>query len=123
MDAVAQVLGWSPDITQQFCDRYEQLWTPDPQPEFLQPQAPWILETVAVIPEARGRGLGKALINAMLEWGRSQHFSHAGIMIINGNEAAQRTYEALGFKPYQTFYAEYFDHEFVGITKFRCSLN
>jgi GNAT superfamily N-acetyltransferase len=76
-----------------------------------------------VLPEARGRGLGKALLRAMLAWGRSQQHSHAGIMIINGNEAARRTYESVGFQPYQTFYADYFAGEFVGITKFRCCLN
>jgi GNAT superfamily N-acetyltransferase len=123
LDQLAQELGWSPTTQQQFRQRYEQFWHFDPDRVCLRPQAPWIIESVAVLPKARGRGLGKALLKAMLDWGRSQHYSHAGIMIINGNEAARRTYESVGFKPYQTFYADYFADEFVGITKFRCCLN
>lgn len=123
LEQLAQDLDWSPATLQQFWQRYEQFWQCEPQPAYLQPQAPWIIETVAVLPEARGRGLGKALLRAMLDWGRSQHHSHAGIMIINGNEAARRTYESVGFRPYQTFYADYFADTFVGLTKFRCCLN
>lgn len=119
---IARDLGWSTQQAKDFRDRYCQLWGEDPQPAFLRPQADWIIETVAVIPSERGRGLGKTLVNAVLEQGRSLGYSQAGIMIINGNNVAQRTYEALGFQPYQTFYAEYFDHQFVGITKFRKSL-
>jgi ribosomal protein S18 acetylase RimI-like enzyme len=122
LDAIAQDLNWSTKTTATFRDRYLQLWGKDCRPIFLAPQAPWIIETVAVLPHARGRGLCKILLRALLEEGRSQGHSHAGIMVINGNTAAHRTYESVGFKPYQTFYADYFkeqfDTEFPGITKF-----
>jgi hypothetical protein len=43
-------------------------------------------------------------------------------MVINGNDVARRTYESVGFKPYQTFYGDYFSEqfgiEFPGVTKF-----
>lgn len=127
LEAIAQDLGWSQASTELFRDRYIQLWGGNTRPLFLTPQAPWIIENVAVLPEARGRGLGKALLRAVLEEGRSQQHSHAGIMVINGNEAARRTYESLGFKPYQTFYAAYFMDqfkiEFPGVTKLGLSLN
>jgi ribosomal protein S18 acetylase RimI-like enzyme len=78
---------------------------------------------VAVLPEARGRGFGKALLRALLEEGRSQQHAFAGIMVINGNDVVRHTYESVGFKPYQTFYADYFwdqfNIEFPGITKYR----
>jgi len=94
---------------------------------FLTPQSSWIIETVAVLPEARGRGLGKVLLRALLEEGRSQQHSRAGIMVINGNDIARRTYESIGFKPYQTFHADYFieqfNLEFPGITRFGLCLN
>ncbi|MCC3469403.1 MAG: GNAT family N-acetyltransferase [Microcoleus sp. PH2017_06_SFM_O_A] len=99
---IAQDLNWSKDIETDFRDRYIQLWGGDLRPFFLTPQAPWIIENVAVLPEARGRGVGKALLRALLEEGRSQQHSHAGIMVINGNDAARHTYESIGFKPYQT---------------------
>ncbi len=122
LDAVAQELGWSSQMATQFYDRYNQLWGSDPQPAYLKPQAPWIIETVAVLPVARGRGLGKILIKALLDEGRSRGHAHAGIMVINGNEAARHTYESVGFKMYQVFGAEYFDNKFSGITKFRLCL-
>ncbi|MBP0020725.1 MAG: GNAT family N-acetyltransferase [Cyanobacteria bacterium SBLK] len=122
IEAIAQILGWSTAETASFRTRYEQLWE-GRSLEFLRPVAPWIIETVAVLPEARGRGLGKVLIKALLEEGRSRQYDCAGLMVINGNEIARRTYESLGFKPYQTFYADYFDNRFSGVTKFRFSLN
>ena len=127
LDAIAQILNWSKATTTTFRDRYMELWGNDIRPFFLTPQAPWIIENVAVLPEARGRGLGKALLRALLEEGRSQQHSHAGIMVINGNNAARHTYESIGFKPYQTFHADYFleqfNVEFPGVTKFGLCLN
>jgi GNAT superfamily N-acetyltransferase len=122
LDRIAQNLNWCKEVAIAFSDRYEEFWGNDRRPIFLTPQAPWIIEHVAVLPEARGQGFGKVLLKALLEEGRSQQYSHAGIMIINGNEVARHTYESIGFKPYQTFYAEYFsaqfDVDFPGITKF-----
>ncbi|MGP1387849.1 MAG: GNAT family N-acetyltransferase [Thainema sp.] len=127
LDAIAQELGWSAETTATFRDRYLALFAGDLRPLFLTPQAPWIIENVAVLPEARGRGLGKILLKAVLDEGRSQQHSHAGIMVINGNDRARHTYESVGFKPYQTFYADYFlelfDFDFPGITKFGLCLN
>ncbi|WP_008318291.1 GNAT family N-acetyltransferase [Leptolyngbya sp. PCC 6406] len=127
LDAIAQELGWSIATTSAFRDRYLGLFGGDVKPFFLTPQAPWIIENVAVLPEARGRGLGKVLLKAVLKEGRSQGHSHAGIMVINGNDRARHTYESVGFKPYQTFYADYFldqfNIEFPGVTKFGLCLN
>ncbi len=89
LDAIAQNLNWSKEVATAFRDRYEQFWGGDCCPIFLAPQAPWIIENVAVLPEVRGRGLGKVLLKALLEEGRSQQHSHAGIMVINGNDAAR----------------------------------
>ena len=126
---IAQGLNWSEEIATTWGDRYVQFWGGNLQPSFLTPQATWIIESVAVLPEARGRGLGKLLIKTLLEEGRSKQHSYAGIMIIHGNEAARHTYESLGFKPYQTFYADYFldqcnfGVEFPGVTKYRLRLD
>lgn len=127
LDTIAQYLEWSDNIAADFRDAYIQIWGGDLRPFFLTPQAPWIIENVAVLPEARGRGLGKVLLRALLEEGRSQQHSHAGIMVINGNDVARHMYESIGFKPYHTFHAGYFAEqfnlEFPGITKFGCCLN
>lgn len=127
LDEIARNLGWSVQVTAAFRDRYEEFWGVEPQPIFLSPQAPWIIENVAVLPESRGQGFGKVLLKALLEKGRSQQYSHAGIMVINGNDVARHTYESIGFKLYQVFSAEYFsaqfDIEFPGLTKFGFSFN
>jgi GNAT superfamily N-acetyltransferase len=124
---IADRSNWSTEVATAFGDRYEQFWGGDSRPLFLTPLAPWIIEYVAVIPAARGRGLGKVLLKALIEKGRSQQHSHAGIMVVNGNDAARHTYESIGFKPYQTFHAEYFSQlfgvEFPGVTKFGLCLN
>ena len=127
LDAIAHELKWSRENLTAFHDRYMALWGGDLRPIFLTPQATWIIENVAVLPEARGRGFGKVLLRALLEKGRSQQHDFAGIMVINGNDAARHTYESIGFKPYQTFHADYFSEqfniEFPGITKFGLRLN
>ena len=127
LEVIAEILHWSPSTTQMFRDRYLALWGGDLKPLFLTPQANWIIETVAVLPERRGRGLGKKLIKALLDEGRSRGHEFAGIMIINGNEAARHTCESAGFKPYQTFHRDYFlaqaGEDFPGITKFGMRLN
>jgi hypothetical protein len=46
------------------------------------------------------------------EEGRSQQRAHARIMVIDGNDVAHHTYESAGFKPNQTFHAEYFSAQF-----------
>lgn len=122
LEAIAEALNWSEAVAETFRDRYLNLWGGNLRPFFLTPQASWIIENVAVLPEARGRGLGKALLRALLDEGRSQGHEFTGIMVINGNEAARHTYESVGFKPYQTFYRDYFveqfGEDFPGITKF-----
>lgn len=126
LDQIATELGWNQEVTNLFHEHYLQYWGGYDRPDFLIPQAPWIIENVAVLPHARGRGLGKVLLKALLDEGRSQQYSHAGIMVINGNDRARHTYESLGFKPYQAFYADYFlanfNIDFSGVTKFIYSL-
>jgi len=67
LDAIAQTLNWSSTTPSLFRDRYLGLFAGDLKPFFLTRHASWIIENVAVLPEARGRGLGKALLKAMLE--------------------------------------------------------
>ncbi|BCL39976.1 GNAT family N-acetyltransferase [Nostoc sp. MS1] len=127
LEAIAHELKWSRENLTTFHDRYMALWGGDLRPIFLTPQATWIIENVAVLPFARGQGFGKVLLRALLEEGRSHQHKFAGIMVINGNEVARHTYESIGFKPYQTFHADYFSEqfniEFPGVTKFGLRLN
>ncbi|WP_229518319.1 GNAT family N-acetyltransferase [Massilia sp. PAMC28688] len=50
-----------------------------------------------VAPEARGRGVGAALIEAVLGWARGNGARVAQLAVSEGNEAAARLYRRAGF--------------------------
>jgi GNAT superfamily N-acetyltransferase len=77
---------------------------------------------VAVRPEARGRGVAKRLLQAVIERGRDLGHPAAGIAVTAGNEPARRVYEALGFQLYLQYGAAYFDNAFPGTLKYRLPL-
>jgi hypothetical protein len=52
LDRIAQDLNWSKGVATTFNDRYKEFWGNECKPLFLAPQAPWIIENVAVLPEA-----------------------------------------------------------------------
>jgi ribosomal protein S18 acetylase RimI-like enzyme len=50
-----------------------------------------------VAPKARGRGVGAALIHAVVDWARHQHVAQVVLDVREGNEPAIRLYEREGF--------------------------
>jgi len=50
-----------------------------------------------VAPAHRGRGVGKQLVNAILDWARSKHAQTLCLMVTSNNEVALRFYQRLGF--------------------------
>jgi len=118
---LAELLGWTVEQQAQFVTRYQNVWA-DPRDPSLAPQAPWIIECVAVVSDQRGRGVVRVLLNAILDEGRRRGHSHAGISVTHGNEPARRVYEAVGFKLYLDYGSEYFDGYFPGTTKYRMQL-
>jgi ribosomal protein S18 acetylase RimI-like enzyme len=58
----------------------------------------WIVENVATHPDYRRRGLVDALLSAILERGRQQGGTQAGIGVMIGNDRAQHAYEKAGFR-------------------------
>lgn len=53
---------------------------------------------VWVAPEARGRGLAVALLDAALGWARSRGARAMQLGVVCGNEAARQLYERAGFR-------------------------
>jgi ribosomal protein S18 acetylase RimI-like enzyme len=122
LPAVAQRLNWSASTLNAFLAAYEQVW-PDPLEPTLAPQAPWILECIAVKPQARGRRLTRPLLEALLREERRLGHAAAGISVTAGNIPAQRAYEAAGFQMYLSYGAAYFNDAFPGTIKYRMSLD
>lgn len=58
----------------------------------------WIIEWVATRPERRGRGLVRALLQAVLARGAERGHGRAQIAVLIGNTPAQRAYESAGFR-------------------------
>jgi ribosomal protein S18 acetylase RimI-like enzyme len=62
------------------------------------PDDHWVVEWVATREAFRGRGLVRRLLKEMLERGQERGFQRAQIMVVIGNDPAQRAYESLGFR-------------------------
>lgn len=118
LPVVARTLGWSAAALAAFGRGYEQVW-PDPLEPTLAPHAPWLIECVAVIPEARGRGLTRLLLSALVAEGGRRGHTTMGISVTTGNVPAQRAYESFGFQLYLAYGADYFGGAFPGTTKYR----
>ena len=119
LDQVARALSWSDDAKTTFRAAYDNVWSNDGS--FMKPQADLIIETVAVAPDHRRKGLGTALMHAAFDRGRALGADSIGISVIHGNNGAQALYEK-HFEPFASFWAACFDHKFPGLTQYRASL-
>jgi ribosomal protein S18 acetylase RimI-like enzyme len=54
--------------------------------------------SIAVAPEAEGRGIGTTLLTAAESWCREQGFSDVTLHVYPGNERARQVYERAGFE-------------------------
>lgn len=87
---------WSPALLADLSDRIAPFLTcVEPAPE-----DHWVVEWVATLPEYRGRGLVKRLLEEMLDRGRTRGFARAQISVLIGNTAAERAYQGVGFRKF-----------------------
>jgi ribosomal protein S18 acetylase RimI-like enzyme len=61
-------------------------------------RACWYVGNLGVRAELRGRGIGQALVEYLLEIGREWGFAVAGLDVAATNPRAQALYERLGFR-------------------------
>ncbi|MGH3379679.1 MAG: GNAT family N-acetyltransferase [Actinoallomurus sp.] len=52
-----------------------------------------------VAPEARGRGVGRLLIDAIVRWARGHRVGDLGLWVTETNQSARALYEKNGFRP------------------------
>ncbi|MEM1413499.1 MAG: GNAT family N-acetyltransferase [Myxococcota bacterium] len=57
------------------------------------------LNALWVAPHARGRGAGRALVEAVVRWARARGRAAVTLCVLEGNEGAARLYRAVGFVP------------------------
>jgi ribosomal protein S18 acetylase RimI-like enzyme len=57
-----------------------------------------VLHDIVVDPECRSRGVGRRLLDAVLEYARSRGLSQLVLSTAERNEAAQRFFESVGFR-------------------------
>lgn len=56
-----------------------------------------VINAMWVAPEARRQGVGRALLEACVEWARARHFRGVNLNVRMANAAARAAYEAAGF--------------------------
>jgi ribosomal protein S18 acetylase RimI-like enzyme len=69
----------------------------------------WILNDLFVAPDARGQGIGRALMQAAAELARDHGVPRLSLSTQTGNGAAQRLYESLGWQRNDAFYGYILD--------------
>ena len=57
------------------------------------------LVSMWVRPDARGHGVGEALVSAVAGWAKSRHAGTLSLWVAQANDSARRLYERCGFTP------------------------
>ena len=98
LTALEQV-GWTPDRIQALANRLAPLSGIFPEEVPLS----WTIEHVATLPEFRGQGLIRTLLERALARGAELGFRQAAVDVFKGNDRALGIYQAAGFRPVTTF--------------------
>lgn len=91
---VIQQLGWTANDQKAALDRYLPFMTCTPD----NAEGAWVVESVAVLPEYRKKGIVSMLLAEALDRGRKNGFKLTQIGVIIDNKPARRAYEKQGFK-------------------------
>ena len=69
----------------------------------------WVIDSVATLPEHRGKSVAEKLLNQILEIGKDQGYLKAQVNMYIGNEPALNLYGKLGFEIVEETRDEYFE--------------
>lgn len=71
----------------------------------------WVIDSVATLPEHRGKGVAEKLLKKILEKGKKQGHSQAQVNMYIGNEPALNLYRKFGFEIIEEKRDEYFEEQ------------
>ena len=71
----------------------------------------WVIDSVATMPEYRGRGVAERLLVAVMAEGSKQGYSLAQIVMYDGNEPALQLYKKMRFEVIEKTRDKYFEKE------------
>lgn len=94
LSAVLTARDWSPAHQELLAARIAPVGTCMPD----SPPGVWVIEWVAALPEARGKGVARSLLLEILERGRAAGYTRSQIAYLSGNEPARAAYERVGFE-------------------------
>jgi len=97
MKALPEVVGkvgWTANDLKAALERYRSFMTCIPDDA----EGAWIIESVAVLPEYRKKGIVNMLLAEAIEKGRKNGFKVAQIRVLIDNTPARQAYEKRGFK-------------------------
>lgn len=117
------VLDWPAARARQFWRHYATVFGLFGNAPQLHQPASYVIEYVAVVPEERGRGLVRLLLDAHAARARTEGSASLGISVMTGNKSALRAYHKYGFEPCRTLVAEDFGGAFPGITRLMLRLD
>lgn len=80
----------------------------------------YYIDCISVAPNKQGKGIGKALIKAMIEYAANHQYDTLGLLVNRENPQAQKLYLNLGFKVVSEIAfmgGKYFHMQFKVVTK------
>jgi ribosomal protein S18 acetylase RimI-like enzyme len=116
----ALACGWSFASAEAALGRYLTIW-PDENASDAEPHAAMIIESVNVMPQAQGLGLGKKLLLEALQIAKDANAASVGLTALAGNDRAQALYESLGFETKRVHAPMAWGDDASGLLKFRLS--
>ena len=74
----------------------------------------WLLNDLFVSPQARGMGVGAALLEFAQDWSAAEGLGYLMLETAKSNTTAQRLYESQGWQRDEVYYTYYHTHEESG---------
>jgi [ribosomal protein S18]-alanine N-acetyltransferase len=118
LKALSTLSGVRIDLDAEITRRYTRIWAArDATGAPLAYLVAWLIADelqivdLATVVRARRRGLGRALLNHLLQFGRSEGYAWVLLEVRASNEPAIRLYRSMGFEPRRVRAAYYSDGE------------